>query len=187
MASVTIEIDALYTRVSQIQKLLNPLRPKGKPVACDICRHTFAGCKVISAHQGKSSLDYYDDLNFVTFVSRIWGQYYEFWKPCDTQNKFIMNRAYLNIHIENRETNVFDKLISLHCDPHEEGTTLQCLYKQGPHFHVQKAEHPIPKCHFPLNLTDLDKVLSSIKEITSAMGRAIQVICDELLERYKDL
>jgi hypothetical protein len=187
MALVKIEIDVLHTRILQIQRLLNPLRPLGRPVACDICRHQFAGCKVIAAHQGMLPLDYYDEFRFNTFVSGIWAQYYEFWKPCDTQNKLILNRAYLNIHIENRETNVFDKLISLHCDPHEEGTTLQCLYKQGPHFHVQKAEHPIPKCHFPLNLTDLDKVLSSIKEITSAMGRAIQVICDELLERYKDL
>jgi hypothetical protein len=187
MASVKIEIDVLHTRIPQIQKLLNPLRPTGRPVACNICRHQSAGCKVIAAHQGVSTLDYYDEFRFNTFVSNIWAQYYEFWKPCDTKNKLVLNRAYLNIHIENRETSAFDKLISLHCDPYEEGTTLQCLYKQGPHLHVQRAEHPIPKCHFPLNLTDLDKVLSSIEEINYAMGKAIQVIRDELLERYKDL
>jgi len=184
MASVEIEVDALYARASQVQELLDPLRRSGIPVACDVCKHQYAGCKVITAHQGKVILDYYEELYFQTFVPDILAQYYEFWKPCNAENKLILNRAYLNIHLKNRETRTLDKLVSLHCDPYEEGTMPQCLYKQGPHFHVQRAEYPIPKCHFPLNLTDLDRVLSSVSQITNAMGKAIQVIRDELLERY---
>ena len=124
---------------------------------------------------------------FKTFVNDISGQYYEHWRPTDQPEKLRLERAYLNIFLVNRETHRYDKLISIHSDPYEEKNELSYLYKRGPHLHVQKAGHPIPKCHFPLNFTELDNVLSSINNITEALKNAIKIVQDEVLIRYQNL
>jgi len=187
VTSIEININQLHNRVNFVRDLLTPLREQNLPVACCISRHQFRSCKVIAAHDGLPNNINFSEMYFKTFAADISGQYYELWKPIDQQEKLRLDRAYLNIFIVNRNTHKYDKLIAIHCDPYEENNELSCLYKRGPHLHVQKAEHPIPKCHFPLNLTDLDNVLSSINNITEALKNAIKIVQDEVLKRYQNL
>ncbi|MCK5023571.1 MAG: hypothetical protein KAS04_05335 [Candidatus Aenigmarchaeota archaeon] len=188
MASIEIEADKLHERAHTVQNMLTPLRPVQKSrrilVACKLCKKQYRGCKVVAAHEGIKNGESFDKWYFRTFATDIWSQYSEFWKPINGQRKYFLNRAYLNILITNRETHKFDKLVSIHCDPYDKGNEPLCTYKRGPHLHVQKAEHPIPKCHFPLNLTELNKILSSIEKITTALEDAIKIICNEVLSRY---
>lgn len=185
MTSLQIEIGKLSSRARDIQGLLAPLREHGVAVGCQICRQQYHGCKVIAAHEGIKIAENFDQWNFRTFAPEIWSQYYEFWKPSDGYSKLILYRAYLNILFLNRETHGFDKLVSVHCDPCESGSDYESFYKRGPHLHVQRAEPPIPKCHFPLNLTELDRVLSSIDNITDALKSAVQILSDEVVRRYQ--
>lgn len=185
MISPQIRINELGNRVQDIRALLAPLRQTGVPVACNICRQQYNGCKVIGAHEGLKNVENFDDWYFRTFASHIWCQYHELWKPFNGYSKLSLNRAYLNVVIENKETRAFDKLVSIHCEPYLIGDTRQSRYKRGPHLHVQKAENPIPKCHFPLNLAELNKVLSSTDNITDALKSSVQIICDEVLTRYQ--
>jgi hypothetical protein len=187
VASIEININQLHSRVNIVGDLLVPLRKKSLPVACEICRHQSLGCKVIAAHDGVSGNKNYRSMYFKTFATNILGQYYEFWKPIDKQGKLCLNRAYLNVFIVNRNTHNYDKVVSIHCDPYEEDGEASCLYKRGPHLHVQKAEYPIPKCHFPLNFTELDNILSSIDNISEALKNAIKIVQGEVLIRYKKL
>ena len=192
MASVQINMSELNTRIRSIRELLLPLRQSGVTVACQICKHPYNGCKVIAAHDGIEShhrmkiksVENFRDWHFQTFASNVMAQYFELWKPFDGDSKLMLYRAYLNVVVVNRETRNFDKLVSVHCDPCEVGETRQVLYKQGPHLHVQKAGSPIPKCHFPLNLGNLNKVLASVDNITNALKDAVTVVCDEVLLRY---
>lgn len=187
VASIEINIDQLNQRVRFVRELLIPLRKQNLPVACDIGRHQFYGCKVIAAHDGAPNNTNFREMYFKTFATDISGQYYELWKPMGKQEKLCLNRAYLNVYIINRNTHKYDKLVSIHCDPYEGNDKVSCLYKRGPHLHVQKAEHPIPKCHFPLNFSELDNVLSSINNITEALKNAIKIVQDEVLIRYQNL
>ena len=196
VASIEIDINQLHSRLNFVGDLLLPLREKRReqrlPVACDICRHQSFGCKVIVACDGVSDNKNYRSMYFKTFATNILGQYYEFWKPIDKRGKLCLYRAYLNVVIVNRNTHKYDKLVSIHCDPYEEyndeeNNEVSCLYKRGPHLHVQKAEHPIPKCHFPLNFTELDNILSSIDNISEALKNAIKIVQDEVLIRYQNL
>jgi len=185
MRSLEIQISQLDARLQVIKTLLMPLRQRGIPVACQICRRQYNGCKVIAAHEGIKDAENFEQWNFRTFAPDIWSQYYEFWKPFDGYSKLNLYRAYLNILILNRETHGFDKLVSVHCDPCEEGDEPHRSYKRGPHLHVQRAEDPIPKCHFPLNLTELNRVLSSVDNITDALKSAVQILSDEVVSRYQ--
>lgn len=187
VASIEININQLHARVNLVRDLLIPLREQHLPVACDISRHQFFGCKVIAAHDGVPINKNFREMYFKTFTTDILGQYYELWKPIDKQEKLCLNRAYLNVSIVNRNTHTYDKLVSIHCDPYEENNEVSCLYKRGPHLHVQKAEHPIPKCHFPLNFSELDNILSSVHNITEALKNAIKIVKDEVLIRYQNL
>jgi len=169
VTSIEINVNQLYSRVNFVRDLLIPLREQNLPVACGISRHQFCGCKVIAAHDGAPNNINFTEMYFKTFATDISGQYYELWKPIDQQEKLCLDRAYLNISLVNRSTHKYDKLVSIHCDPYEENNNKSCLYKRGPHLHVQKADHPIPKCHFPLNFSELDNILSSIDNITEAL------------------
>lgn len=184
MASIEIEVDSLNNRTVNIQQLLSPLRKNLPIVACSICLRQSHGCKVVAAHDGAKNFEHYDQWQFKTFARDIKCQYYEFWKPFNGHKTLCLNRAYLNLLQKNMATKEYVKLMSIHCDPYEEGAEPQSSYKQGPHLHVQKAEQPIPKCHFPLNLTELENILSSIDNITVALKTSIEIICNELLSRY---
>lgn len=184
MTSIEIETNQLNQRTRLVQKLLLPLRRPSLPVACKVLRQQIMGCKVIAAHDGVRSDDF-NGLYFRTFVQNVWSQYHELWRPMSKQEKLCLERAYLNIFIINSNTHNFDKLISIHCDPYEEGDEPFCSYKRGPHLHVQKAEYPLPKCHFPLNLSELEKILSSADNITEALKNAVHIVQNEVLMRYK--
>lgn len=186
MSSLEIDFDELRSnRLRVVQQLLVPLRQAGIAVGCHICRYQHAGCKVIVAHEGTEGVEYFSEFYFQTFAPDIWSQYYELWRPFDGYSRLRLYRAYLNIVMANRETHAFNKLVSVHCDPCEEGDEPQRSYKRGPHLHVERAQDPIPKCHFPLNLTELNRVLSSVGNITDALKSAVQIISDEVVSRYQ--
>jgi len=187
VASIEINVNQLHNRVNFVRGLLVPLRKDGLPVGCEICRYQHSGCKVIAAHDGVAGTKSFAEMYFKTFTIDILGQYYEFWKPKDKEGKLCLNRAYFNMYIVNRRTHGHDKLVSIHCDPYEENNEGSSLYKRGPHLHVQKAEHPLPKCHFALNFSELDNILSSIDAMTEALKNAITIVQDEVLIRYRNL
>lgn len=59
----------------------------------------------------------------------------------------------------------------------------QGKYKRGPHLHIKAADEPIPKSHLALARGQLSEVLFSLDDLTEALGRSIQMIKDEILDR----
>lgn len=181
-ADLEIEVAGLTQRATQVQKLLRPLRKKD-PVACAVCREQFRNCKVIAAHDGMAQSGF-RDWRFRTCAENIKAQYFELWMSTEDETKLKLTRAYLNIYTFDKDSRNFEKLLSIHSDPYEFGKEPHCLYKQGPHIHVQQARQPMPKCHFPLNYLELERVLSSVDNITEAFEKAIEVVHNEVLERF---
>jgi hypothetical protein len=181
--NLTIRFDELETRARLLQGLLSPLRKDGILVAGEVCWGLYMGCKAVAAHDGPRSNQPFEDWRFRTLVPHVWGQYYELWKPSTQKALLTLNRAYLNIFIQNGTPPRLEKFVCIHCDPCESGNTLQCAYKRGPHLHVLRAEEPIPQSHFPLNFGHLDHVLSSTTDIMKAMSDSVQVLRLELLDR----
>jgi hypothetical protein len=185
MSVLQIPVAQIEMRSRKVSKLLLPLRPSKIPVGCKTCPQPFRGCKVIAAHDGTKSVESFGDWYFKTFAPDIVCQYYELWQPFRNDSKLHLFRAYLNLSLVNRSDYKFEKLLSIHCDPCEDNSNAIGRYKRGPHLHVQKAEYPIPECHFPLNFTELDRVLSSVDSVTEALANAIEIVRTEVLLRYK--
>ena len=184
MQALEIEIDQLSGRASDIRELLAPLRNGRPTIASNIWSQLYHGCKAIVAHDGVGNTESLDSCNFRTFSKDMRGRYHELWRPLENGRTLILHRAYLTILRFDREVHRFDKIVSVHCEPCEEGDSLKCVCKRSPHLHVQSAEHPIPRCHFPLNVSDLDRRFSSLNRVTEALSNAIEILCEELLKRY---
>ena len=183
MGTVVIPLQELGYRVHMIQALLRPLRG-GRDVACCIDTGMYHGGKAVAAHDGLASGSDYRDWRFWTSARDLLCQYFELWRPSQGGRCLLLHRAYLNVFWLNRQTHSTEELVCVHCDPGDASQEPTCRYKRGPHLHVMKAEEPLPHCHFPLNLGQLDDILTSADSLTGAMEMAVGVISDEVLSRF---
>lgn len=182
MASITISIRDINTRIKDIQDILKSLG-KGKNIPCQFHLPKVEGGKIIGAHsRGQDKKSDFRQGRFRIFATPVYCQYYELWKSQDDGRFWYLYRAYLNFFRMERSKRLLEEFISIHCDPEDDSEEPTCTYKRGPHLHVKKAIDPIPRCHFPLNLNHLEKVLSSRHSLTNAIKQAIQVICDEVIK-----
>ena len=179
---MTIELKAenLNSRIPAMAQLLRPLR-KGE-VACQFCALKRNGGRVIAAHSGnQSNASDYREWWFSSFVPFLWCQYFELWKPDERQYIWSLDRAYLHIKRISQDSAGQD-LIMVHCDPADDEK-----HKQGPHLHFEATyEEVLRRSHFPLNLSELERVLSSLEALTEALSTAVQVVVKEVIGRYED-
>ncbi len=182
MASIKIPEKDLRKRIREIQNLLPPLCA-GRQVPCQFYKNIVSGGRVIAAHDGDPTDSDYLGWKFRSFAGPLWCQYYEIWKP-KNGNLWHLIRAYLNIYKIDPNTHSLKEIICIHCDPNDESDEPMRTFKRGPHLHVKAANEPLPKCHFPLNLDSLNRILSSRSLMTRAFEQAIKVVCKEVLERY---
>ena len=181
MYYIQIQIEDFSSRVAIIRDILKPLRDA--EVACEIRKGKFEGGKVIAAHSGNTAGKDYRDLMFPSRARSIRCQYFELWKPKEGSRQLFLEKAYLTIKRRNTTTHGFDELIALHCDPNNTDNGLLKKFKQGPHLHVSVLDDPLPKCHFPLNYSQLDLVLTSPETLTDALRNAIMIITEEVIVR----
>ena len=168
----------LVSRPVAIRRMLKPLRGSTE-VACDFARTPGVGTRVIAAHDGGVLANaHYRDWRFRTRCGLIHAQYHEVWRDRGSGLEFSWERGYL--HLYRRESPAELKpIVALHCDPLDESG-----YKRGPHVHVIASEQPLPHCHFALNLGELEEVLASAPSLTAALGRAVRLLNDEVVEAH---
>jgi hypothetical protein len=94
----------------------------------------------------------------------------------------LLDRAYLSLFKTEPSTRTEIEFLCLHCDPNEPDDARHAIYKKGPHLHIQVAEEPIPHAHIALNRGHLDAVLNSPDSLTKAMGAAILMLREEILD-----
>jgi len=169
------------TRRKTVHNLLVPLRHKNMKLFCVFVPTFGRDRSLVIAARGSSYYgESFRDWTFRTFAENLRCQYFEQWKPITAdQQKWSLERAYLNLFIIKGPANHREEFVCVHCDPNcdDEG------YRRGIHLHIKKADSPLPKCHFPLNLSFVDKTLSSVGSITECINDAIQMIRAEVITR----
>jgi len=97
-------------------------------------------------------------------------------------------RACLHVFKINRETHTSDPIVFLHAEPMTDGGVATSEYKKCLHLHVKNAVDPIPKSHLPLTISHIDnhveQVLSSVNNLTTVLGKAVNAIMTEVVARY---
>ena len=178
MGAIRLKTEDLDHRRSAIRRMLKPLRAY-QPVACGLTHDKAGNGMVLGAHDGHVRDKDYREWYFRSSAKNVWCQYFEVWNDTEPQNRLSLVRAYFTVFIADRATGQFEELLCIHCDPNDESDM-----KRGPHLHVTKAIDPLPKCHFPLNYSHLDHVLTSIQTLHDAMYKAIVIVAKEVIPRF---
>ena len=107
--------------------------------------------------------------------------YFELWRGYGS-NSWYLDRAYLSVFQVDPSTHTEVEIVCLHCDPNEPDHAEHALYKKGPHLHVRTADYPVSRAHIALNRGHLDAVLSSVDSLSEAMGLAVAMLKDEIMD-----
>jgi hypothetical protein len=187
MADVRIGGTDLFSlRVNTIQGMLAPLKG-GRRVACDLVKDKQRGGKVFAAHDGHALSGDFRDWAFRTFAPDIWCRYFELWRPLAAgRDQWHLFCAYLTLAKTDRVRQCLVEVACVHCDPTDNSTEPIGSYKRGPHLHVELADDPLPRAHFPLNLGHLKEVLASPANVTKALTDAVAVVSHEVVARYRN-
>lgn len=129
----------------------------------------------------------YTSWRFKTFIDNIEASYFEKWIHFE-KDLYYLDRIYFHLYKINPDARESKEYVLLHCEPNFNwnGTTKdeQDKYQHSPHIHLKSAEEPLPHSHFSLNLLELPKILSSIKELNSAIENGILLIKEQVLDYH---
>ena len=181
MPGVELTEAELKARSRRVARLLRPLSSGGK-VTCSSVPSPDGQGRVVGGHDGSIAGVPYRDWYFRSSTKDIECQYFEIWRPRLDGLSWFLDRAYFHLVFVNTSLRQRDQIICVHTDPVDAAD-----YKRGPHLHVVNAAEPIPKCHFPLNLSDLNKVLESCESLTKAIESALKIVRIEVITAYRKL
>jgi hypothetical protein len=180
-------------RLRVIARLLKPLRTA--PHFYDLCNRVSGardGIVLSSVDELDRSKPYRERKLKSNLHQSIYFQYFEKWRPEPGTGIFVPTQTYLHLYVARDPEAEPIEIACVHADPDEKpndpmDTTecRRCDHKRGPHVHISASEPPLPHCHLPLNLSQLDDVLKSVETLTKAMEDAIQIISHEIREAYR--
>ena len=187
MPNLVLEQADLYGRGSTVSEILKPLTGKDRP-AFQFKKQ--ANAIVIGIHDGSPPASHYRDWRFSTKVHHLAAMYYEVWPPVSGSGAhYYLAKAYLHIYRARRPGDE-SEILALHCDPSEEpGAERPELvhYKRAPHLHIRVAEHPIPNAHLCMVAGDIELLLRTPSSLTDGFARCVEMIAEEVLQRYAAL
>lgn len=198
MPNVTLSISDLASRGNDVRTMLLPIAAAEQEGGPAWQPRSSSSEFVIGTHDGSPAGSDYRNWTFSTVISNIRAQYFERWLKFDNMGQEIwyLERAYLHVYIVNRASGDRKEILCLHCDPDDEPDVKlkddapekyqrllkQSYYKKHPHLHVKVADPPFPHAHIALHVGFLPRISSSVNALTEAMGHAIQMIKDEVLD-----
>lgn len=168
-----------FAIIPRVLAPLSPTRPRSTT-------RSLPGIIVVAAHGGSVPVSTdHRTWRFPTVVEELFGGYYEAWLPAEREGVWRLDRAYLTLYLLQGGRRAPDtELLALHCDPYEPESSPHWRYKRGPHLHIERAEPPLPRSHFALNMAEGDAVLASIESLTEAVERAVVLLREEVLNLY---
>ena len=168
----------LSQRGDSVRRLLRPISKVGGGPAWG--NRTGSGNYIIGTHDGSPPSSDFREWRFATSNSSMRAMYFECWKEYG-RDRFYLFQAYLSLfQVDRLKTE--REFIALHCDPDEPDNSPHSTYKKGPHLHILVADHPLPHAHLVLNRGHLEAVLSSPQSLSEAIGSALIMIRDEILD-----
>lgn len=181
MAAVQATQSELMSRGVDIQRFLRPISKlaMGPSWSYKPHRTTLA----VGASDGSPPSSDVREWRFSTSAVGVVAAYYERWVQADgAEDLWYLAQAYLSLYRRDALTEEETELLCLHCDPNDEEGNPHWKYKRGPHLHISAGPSPFPKAHIALHCGHVDQILESVDSLTYALGHAVQMIRDEVLD-----
>ena len=186
MPRIVKAVGELFTeRREHIVALLSALRSV-RPLHCDVFKGPVGAGKAFYAHDGLGQQPTHRDYPFRLKGCLLDCKYFEIWRPVspDAEDWFLTS-VNLSVLRRNKEKPLLDEIVCVHCEPETIVPNPAGRHKRGPHLHVERAEYPLMRCHFPLCITNLDNVLHSPAAFDDALAMFVETINDEVVDRYR--
>jgi hypothetical protein len=172
----------LGLRIKVIRRILSPLLEGRPPLVIGNPANT-PWKKTFAAWDSGFSSDSEGARMFKTSVHHLYGAYEERWQLDIARREWALERIYLTLLAAQSHVDPPSEILCIHCDPLDDSYSLPPRLprvKQGPHLHIECADQPIPRCHFPLDYCNLDDILSSVSSLTDAFESLIQALASEM-------
>jgi len=178
MAGILANLQTVNKRRLAIQKLFKPLARSSR---VEVFRRSIGSDVVFGLGQNTPQLR---AARHATRHDGIFMNYYEIWNQYDAKASYCLNKAYLHIHMANRNGTEDEELLALHTDPMTPAIDPSFKYKRGPHLHFSKAPGDLSKSHVALCLSDIDNVCNNMATFSNALDSAVGMINDEFFDRF---
>lgn len=182
---ITADIDTLSKRGLRVCQILNCLTLRDDGPAFE--RKSSSSSFAIVVHDGKNSRHYRSadrDTRF-SVLGECLAMYIERWsRTSQDDSMYTLVNSSLNVYTVDTNNMSETEIFCIHSEPSLESDSCN-PYKKSFHVHVSTATSPINKSHIALNLRKLNTVINSLDEFNDTFKRSIEMIKQEVLERYK--
>ncbi|WP_414473573.1 hypothetical protein [Microvirga sp. M2] len=185
MAGISLTERDLSNRRKDVIRLVAPLvadrnRIDARPVGAGQ-NHTLG---VLPKGQAPAAVLSPDSIRVPTKVDGVFFNYYEVWILVPKTSDYLLERAYMHIHLKKTKDAPDRQLLCLHCDPLLKATDQSYVYKRGPHLHVGGAAPNIDRSHIAICLNDPQFGGADLQSLTQTFQAAIKMIEKEILPSY---
>jgi len=186
MTGITLTARDLHDRRSAIIRLLTPLVADRGRIEI---RRIGAGQKytlgVMNKGQSPQLIENADLIRVPTIVGGVFLNYYEVWASDRASADYVLDRAYMHIHLKRANEAPDKQILCLHCDPLTNTAHQSFYYKRGPHLHVLGASPNIDRSHISVCLSDPQHGGADIDALTHTLQLAVTMIQKEIFPNYR--
>jgi hypothetical protein len=126
-----------------------------------------------------------DLIRVPTVVSGVFLNYYEIWVSDRASGEYVLDRAYMHIHLRKSDEAPDRQILCLHCDPQLDAQDQSFMYRRGPHLHVLGASPNIDRSHISVCLTDPQHGGADVYVLTQTLQLAVNMIKREIFPHYR--
>jgi hypothetical protein len=174
----------LRDRRKDVIRLITPLVDRNRVEVRPLVGGQTYTLGLLSKGQDPAAVDSPSLVRVPTRSAGVFINYYEVWRLERETNDYLLDRAYMHLHLKRTERAPDIQLLCLHCDPLVAANDESFRYKKGPHLHVLGATPNIDRAHISLCLNDPNHGGGDVDTLTASLELAVKMIQREIFPRY---
>lgn len=175
----------LRGRSKDVMRVLSPLVDRNRIDVRSTPRSRTYTIGVLPRGYAAGSLDNPSSIRAPTKLDGVYFNYYEVWVIETKTNEYLLDRAYLHLHLKKTNSAQDAQVLCLHCDPQTSLSDGSTAYRRGPHLHIMGAIPNIDRAHIALCLNDPYYGGTDVHKLTRTLESAVKMIAREIFPRYR--
>jgi hypothetical protein len=186
MPNISLTARELHERRPAIIRLLAPLvADRGRIEIRRIGAGLTYTLGVLNKGQSPNLITDADLIRVPTLVRGVFLNYYEVWVSDRDSGEYVLDRAYMHVHLKKADEAPDRQILCLHCDPRLSTQHQSFAYRRGPHLHVLGASPNIDRSHISVCLTDPQHGGADVHVLTQTLQLAVKMIEREIFPHYR--
>lgn len=157
---------------------------RGNTLFCGVSSELYQGGKGIGLSSSGVQQGTPDTWDFETFAESVFCRYSEVWVPQPVRSdRLELYGLSLKLFVSPNGMDPRD-ILAVHAEFSLSGHGEKVKLKKSPHLHLDWADPPLPKCHFAMNLANLNNVVSNRNALGAALSNLVFILGVDVLPRF---